>query len=369
MQHILNRVAHEHDLRLVLVAVLLCAFATWASVTMFSRARVSAGQTRHLWVGAAAMVFGAGIWTMHFISMLAFHASLTIEYDIGWTALSIASAIAISALGFALVFRPGLALVGGAVLGVAVATMLCFGSLAMQGAFDLRFDARYITAALTLGLLFGVLAVLAGTRIRNIRGRALAAALLTFAVCAMHFTAISAITFVPDPTAPFDNAELAPGMLAIAVTAVALLVVVLGLAGAHFDRHLELRRTGEEVRLRAHIIELESTKTELSLALQNAFAAAEAKAAFLAAMSHELRTPLNAVIGFSELMSAEPFGPLGSERYREYTDDINKSGVHLLSVINDILDLSRLESGKGSLLEANVSVAHLVEDTLSLVRS
>lgn len=183
------------------------------------------------------------------------------------------------------------------------------------------------------------------------------------------YAAISAVTFVPDPTVPFDDAVLAPGMLAISVTAVALLVVVLGPASAHLDRHLELRRTGEEARLRAHIIELESTRTELSLALQKAFAAAEAKAAFLAARGHELRTPLNAVIGFSELMSAEPFGPLGNERYRIYTDDINKSGIRLLSVINDILDLSRLGAGKGSLAEANVSVDHLVADTLNLVRS
>ena len=63
-------------------------------------------------------------------------------------------------------------------------------------------------------------------------------------------------------------------------------------------------------------------------------------------MSHELRTPLNAIIGFSEVMMHQVFGPLGSERYREYAGDVHNSGRHLLAIINDILDLSKIEAGK-----------------------
>jgi signal transduction histidine kinase len=90
---------------------------------------------------------------------------------------------------------------------------------------------------------------------------------------------------------------------------------------------------------------------QLQLAKEEAEAANHAKSGFLATMSHELRTPLNAIIGFSEMMLREVLGPLGNEQYRAYVNDIHASGTHLLQIINDILDLSKAESGKIDLAE------------------
>ncbi len=98
------------------------------------------------------------------------------------------------------------------------------------------------------------------------------------------------------------------------------------------------------------------------------YASSRAKSDFLAHMSHELRTPLNAVIGFSELMQREIFGPLGSPRYGEYVTDIHDSGVHLLEIINDILDLSKIEAGKVDLAEQNVDIAKAVQASVRLMR-
>jgi two-component system cell cycle sensor histidine kinase PleC len=81
-----------------------------------------------------------------------------------------------------------------------------------------------------------------------------------------------------------------------------------------------------------------------------------AKVEFLANMSHELRTPLNAIIGFAEVMESGIFGQLGSEKYEEYCRDIHSSGEYLLSVINDILDMSRIEAGRVSLVKQPVAV-------------
>ena len=96
-------------------------------------------------------------------------------------------------------------------------------------------------------------------------------------------------------------------------------------------------------------------------------AANRSKSEFLANMSHELRTPLNAIIGFSEIMSQQMFGPLGSGKYSEYATDIRRSGQFLLDVINDILDMSKIEAGKVELEMEAVEPAALIEDVLRLV--
>ncbi len=92
-----------------------------------------------------------------------------------------------------------------------------------------------------------------------------------------------------------------------------------------------------------------------------------AKAEIMANMSHELRTPLNAIIGFSATMKDEVFGPLGSNKYVEYIEDINVSGIHLLEVINDILDVSALESDKLKLNEEDVDLVETVESVLRII--
>jgi len=90
-----------------------------------------------------------------------------------------------------------------------------------------------------------------------------------------------------------------------------------------------------------------------------------AKSEFLALMSHDLRTPLNAIMGFCDVMRHQMFGPLGNARYKEYADDIHKSGTLLVNLINDILDLSKIEAGKYELIEQKIAVADLLESCIS----
>lgn len=118
----------------------------------------------------------------------------------------------------------------------------------------------------------------------------------------------------------------------------------------------------------ALIGELEQAKSISDEARQRAEAANISKSRFLAQMSHELRTPLNAILGFSEVMKTEVFGEHAVPAYKEYSADIHNSGVHLLGLINEILDLSRIEAGRYELNEESISLVGIVEDCHHLLK-
>ncbi|MFN3513648.1 MAG: ATP-binding protein [Phenylobacterium sp.] len=137
----------------------------------------------------------------------------------------------------------------------------------------------------------------------------------------------------------------------------------------------EARRLKEEQLQRA-VVSLEQSQEQLSELARKyeaekvrAEAANKAKSEFLANMSHELRTPLNAINGFSEIMVGEMFGPLGDGRYKGYAQDILSSGQHLLALINDILDMSKIEAGKMTLKFEPLALEEVAEDAVRLVRN
>lgn len=179
-----------------------------------------------------------------------------------------------------------------------------------------------------------------------------------------------------------------PLWLAIASGVAGLLIA--GLTIAHFLHHLrqsgrfselaaQLTEAGDSLERDAHTTHeaTQALRVQLGEALtrlreardkaDRADKANQAKSAFLAMMSHELRTPLSAIIGFAEMIEQQAMGPIGNVKYRDYAVDIRESGQHLLGIINDILDLSKVESGKESLQEQEISFDSLVTGVRILV--
>lgn len=121
-------------------------------------------------------------------------------------------------------------------------------------------------------------------------------------------------------------------------------------------------------RVRQETAQRERAVAEMAQAKVQAEQANQSKSRFLASMSHELRTPLNAILGFTEMMNQEIFGPLGNSRYKEYLQDITHSGQHLLTLINDLLDLAKIEAHRFELQETEVDVARVSMSCVRLVQ-
>ncbi len=172
-----------------------------------------------------------------------------------------------------------------------------------------------------------------------------------------------------------------PSVLAVSLTLLArvqvtsiIMMVFLLLCIVLIDRLGALMRGGHISYLKSRaerdqlVMELEASRSISEEARRRAEEANLAKSRFLATMSHELRTPLNAILGFSEVMTNEVMGPINNAHYKEYLGDIHRSGAHLLKLINEILDLSRVEAGRYELNEEATNLAYAAEESQQMIK-
>lgn len=192
----------------------------------------------------------------------------------------------------------------------------------------------------------------------------------------LSFTALStfmlrrsvSVTFAPVILTLVGNAVISRsvfdiGLLAMICVAVVFFMIVTDRMFLSNIKLLSFQSEKDDL-----IAELETAKSMSDEARRRAEEANLAKSRFLASMSHELRTPLNAILGFSEVIATEVMGPLNNATYKEYVGDIHSSGQHLLNLINEILDLSRIEAGRYELNEEAISLLEIAEDCIGMVQ-
>ena len=184
-------------------------------------------------------------------------------------------------------------------------------------------------------------------------------------------------TIVVKPTADQAGEKLEAVPWVVVVVGAMLTILLLQYLVASRNRTREIERSvavrtaelsAANAALELEVAERKAAERQAQTARDQAELANRSKSEFLAMVSHELRTPLNAVIGFSELMAGETYGPLGHDKYREYAADIRHSGTHLLSLINDILDLSKVEANELTLSPEVVDLSEIIKGLLRIMR-
>jgi NO-binding membrane sensor protein with MHYT domain len=242
---------------MVLLAALICLIASFTALRMLSRACAAAGRARTLWLGAGAVVTGAGIWATHFVTMLAFETGLPTGYDIGLTTLSLVIAVIVTGAGFAIALDDrassltvgSRALLGGAVGGLGISMMHFVGMAGLLVPATFSWDPGLIAVAVLLGAALSALAVRRTSCGRRPADQLIGPLQLTAAICAMHFSAMSALELRPDALVPLPPVLISSEILAIGIGSAAILVLGLGLIGAVVDQHLAGRKAAEADRL------------------------------------------------------------------------------------------------------------------------
>jgi PAS domain S-box-containing protein len=268
-------VTGTYDPYLVALSFAVACLASYTALDLGGRVRVSVSGrwARLAWLATAAIAMGGGIWSMHFIAMLAFLMPMPVSYDFGLTLLSLVVAIGVTAVGFFMIGArqaPALPFVpGGIFMGIGIVAMHYTGMAAMRMPADLRYDRVLVALSVLIAIGASVAALWLAFRTTVTWQRLLAAVVMGSAISGMHYTGMAAATFIAHPE--MDEARGAPSLaqsnLALAIAAITFVILLLALVASTFDRKLTRLAEREAALLRESEAQLRKLYRETPLPL------------------------------------------------------------------------------------------------------
>ena len=252
MIRVLNCIGLQHDLKLVVLAGIVCFLASFAAMSLFRRAQDLNGRTRAVWMATASVVTGAGVWATHFIGMLAFDPGFPVSFDALLTAVSLIMVIGVTGSGLAVAIYGGQrwsGLAGGAIVGAGIAGMHYTGMAAMRLAGEFVWMPDLVVWSIVFGVGFGAAALEVARRDGRQFATVTAAVLLTLATLMMHFTGTGAAGIIPYNMVENRPLELSSAALSMAIAIIAALVLGMSLLGAWLDRRNRRKIREQNLRL------------------------------------------------------------------------------------------------------------------------
>jgi len=393
-----NVITGSYYLPLVGLSYIVAVLASFVALEMAGKLRVEneSANYKRFWLFGGAFAMGAGIWSMHFIGMLAFVMPMPMTFDSFHTTLSMVFAILASLIALSLLKNKNFTrihlMLGGIILGVAIALMHYTGMEAMRGHVNISYEPVLFGVSIAIAItaseaaLWLALQSNIGDTKRQILTKIVSAFIMGLAICGMHYTGMAAAIFTPLAHGAHQSMKgYNPVLLALSISFITLTILCIAIIisiykqlmtsalkknndallqakheltvlNANLEKHVS-QRTSELKKLNLY---LEENSIKLKQALRDAENANKMKSEFLANMSHELRTPLNAIIGYSEIMQ-EDAQTAGLNDYNARLKKVVDSAKHLLNLINDVLDLSKIEVGRMPLHLENVDITSLAK--------
>jgi diguanylate cyclase len=335
-----------HDPLLVGLSLTIAVMASYTALTIAGRLRSADRGGRPFWLGAAAVALGGGIWSMHFVAMLAFSLGMPIDYHIGLTVSSLVAAMGVTGTALYVVGRwhgswTSL-FIAGTFAGVGVATMHYMGMAAMRMNAAISYDPTLFIASIVIAVVAATAALWLAFNLDSAWHKVAAAFVMGAAIGGMHYTGMAATIFTPLADAPTSVASaISPYGLAFAIAAASIAIFGLGIAAALVDRRFTAQ-------LQRELIERRKIETELRDANRNLQGAMEKLATterlatigqIAATVGHELRNPLASIRSSMELLRKQTSGKeLGVERA---LDRIDRNTDRCANIISDLLNFAR----------------------------
>ncbi|HWY62366.1 MAG TPA: MHYT domain-containing protein [Rhizomicrobium sp.] len=358
----------SYDLPFVALSVGVAVLSMYVALSVADRIVASSRRSvRLIWTSVGAIVMGGGIWSMHFIGMLAFSLPCGVGYNPLLTLVSIlpgvlASGVALFVLSRRKQASQKLLFTSALFMGAGIGAMHYSGMAAMEPAALLRYDIRIVALSVVVAVALAYLALVIRARLEHfndhrIMRTLLPATVMGLAIAGMHYVAMESAIFYPMAGILISGSIYSSTTLALVIGFVSVCVGLITLGVASLVGRRELTTS-----LLAEIARREHIQQDLIRAREEAEAANAAKSQFLATMSHEIRTPLNGVIGIANLLASTELDP----RQERLVTNLSRSGQALLSIISDVLDFSKIEAGRQELFESDFEPRELVADVADL---